>query len=244
MFNQFAVHSWFENLDRGEGEAKDYIHIHFLPARVKRGWAWQIPITDTITSVGVVAEKEIFVEGKYDQEGWFNDLAASNENLAHALRDAKPVKPFKSEADYSYVMSRFVGDGYMLIGDAARFVDPIFSSGVSVALESAKMASETIQKALAEGDVSRETLMAYETQMRSGVEVWYEFIKVYYKCLPLFTYFIQNKEYRLGLLQLLQGEVFNRDAVPVLDKMRAYVESIESADNHMLKPQLAEDIVI
>src|SRR4029077_17510762 len=55
IFDQFAVHDWFENVDKGRMDSSDYIHIYFLP--VKRGWAWQIPITDEITSMGIVAEK-------------------------------------------------------------------------------------------------------------------------------------------------------------------------------------------
>ena len=85
----------------------------------------------------------------------------------------------------------------MMVGDAARFVDPIFSSGVSVAMHSARFGSQTIQAALESGDLSEAALKPYENTLRGGVDIWYEFIRLYYKLLPLFTLFIQsNTEWR------------------------------------------------
>ncbi|HDL42108.1 MAG TPA: NAD(P)/FAD-dependent oxidoreductase, partial [Actinobacteria bacterium] len=238
IFDQFAVHAWFENVERGEGPTADYIHIYFLP--VERGWAWQIPITEEITSVGVVAEKEVFKKSGLDVEGYFKTHIEHNPEFACAMRSARRVNEFKREGDYSYSMNKFVGDGYLLVGDAGRFVDPIFSSGVSVALSGAKFAAEQISHAFEVGDVSESTLKPYERKLRSGVDVWYEFIRLYYKLLPLFTYFIQSKQHRMEVLQLLQGEVYDREEVPVLDAMRKFIESVESSGDHMFKKQLSD----
>jgi len=236
VFNQYAVHAWFEGLNKGEGEVADYIHIYFLP--VERGWVWQIPITDTITSVGVVAEKEVFAQARMGVEDYFNHHVNVNPDLARTMKDARRVNEFKSEGDYSYSMTTFAGNGYVMIGDAARFVDPIFSSGVSVACYSAKFASEQIRKAFETGDFSEAALKPYEVKLRKGVDIWYEFIRMYYRLLPLFTNFIESKKHRLEVLQLLQGEVYERGEAPVLEAMRKYIESVEQSDNHMLKSQL------
>ena len=236
IFNQYAVHAWFEGLDRGNDAAKDHIHIYFLP--VERGWVWQIPITDTITSVGVVVEREVFKQANKDLEGFFLEHIQTNDNLKKAMKNAARVNEFKTEGDYSYSMTQFAGNGYMMVGDAARFVDPIFSSGVSIALYSAKYASERIKIAFETNDFSEEVLKPYETKLRSGVSIWYEFISLYYRLLPLFTYFIASKEHRLQVLQLLQGEVFDRTQVPVLDAMRKFIETVEKSDNHIFKGKL------
>jgi len=233
IFNQYAVHAWFDNVDRGTDDTADHIHIYFLP--IERGWVWQIPITKTVTSMGVVAEKEVFKESRLDLEGYFNTYLQSNPNLAHAMRNARRVNDFKTEGDYSYSMTKFMGNGYVLIGDAARFVDPIFSSGVSIALYSAKYASERIRHAFEIGDFSEQTFLPYEIKVRKGVDIWYEFIRLYYKLLPLFTYFIRSKEHRLQVLQLLQGEVYNRSEVSVLAAMRKFIETVEKSDNHVFK---------
>lgn len=235
-FNQFAVHAWYEDVDRGPVESRDEIHIHFLP--VERGWVWQIPITDEVTSIGAVAEHRVFKGAKKDHAGWFDELVRSAPDVEHAMRDARRINDFKVEADYSYCMESFCGDGFLLIGDAARFVDPIFSSGVSVALSSAKFASERIVYAVENDDFSKAALKPYEERLRRGTSVWYEFITLYYKLLPLFTHFIQSKKHRHQVLQLLQGEVYDRQEVPVLDAMREYIEQVEKTEGHLLEPAL------
>jgi FADH2 O2-dependent halogenase len=131
-----------------------------------------------------------------------------------------------------------VGDGYLIIGDAARFVDPILSSGISVALNSGKFASEVIVEALKANDFREEVFKPYELRLRKGVEIWYEFIRLYYKLLPLFTYFVQTPKYRLQIFRLLQGEVYDRSEVPVLQAMRDYIEKVEQNENHVFRRAL------
>ncbi len=236
IFNQFAMYSWFENVDRGDERRADYVHIYFLPS--ERAWAWQIPISDTITSIGVVTEKTQFKEAKTGVEEFFHRYANSSPDLAHAMRNAKRVDEFKSEGDYSYSMEKFIGNGFMLVGDAARFVDPIFSSGISVALYSAKFAAEHIKEAFESGDFSAAAFQPYEEKLRSAVEIWYEFIRLYYKLQHIFTYFIQNEEHRQGVHRLLQGHVYDRDEVPVLNEMRKLVKAVEASETHVLKKHL------
>src|SRR5690606_18421537 len=89
IFNQYAVHAWFADLDKGNGPTADFIHIYFLP--VERGWAWQIPITETITSVGIVAEREVFRKAQMDLETYFNTYVQSNADLARAMAPARRV---------------------------------------------------------------------------------------------------------------------------------------------------------
>ena len=220
IFNQFAVHSWFEG--------------------VERGWAWQIPITSSVTSVGVVAEREVFRDSKRRIEEWFLEMAGLSPDLARAMQSAESVAPFRSEADYSYSMDQFVGDGFLMVGDAARFVDPIFSSGVSMACYSAKFASAEIVRALAAGDVSRNSLQRYETRLKAGVGIWYEFISLYYKLMHLFSHFITDDRYRLQILQLLQGEVYDREKAGVLDEMRKVIKTVEETEGHVWKPYLSD----
>jgi FADH2 O2-dependent halogenase len=236
IFNQYAVHAWFDNVDRGTDSARDHIHIYFLP--IERGWVWQIPITNETTSMGVVVERDAFRKAHLDLPMFFDEQVQTNKNLANAMRNANRVNEFKTEGDYSYSMSRFTGDGFVLIGDAARFVDPIFSSGVSIALYTAKYASEQIRKAFDTGDFSHSMFLPYEHKVRAGVNIWYEFIRLYYKLLPLFTYFISSKQHRLQVLQLLQGEVYDRAEVPVLKAMRDFITMIENSDNHVFKQSL------
>jgi flavin-dependent dehydrogenase len=238
IFDQFAVHAWYENVDKSQKDSSEYIHIFFLP--VERGWAWQIPITHEVTSMGIVAEKSVFKNARLDPAAYFQKYVDSNPDLKHAMRDAKRVNEFKLEGDYSYKMDTFTGNGFALIGDAARFVDPIFSSGVSVALYSAKYSCERIKEAFQTGDFSEAALKPYEKKLRSGTEIWYEFIRLYYKLLPAFTHFIKSKEHRIEVLRLLQGEVFDRSEVPVLDSMRKFIHTVETTPGHAFAGVLSD----
>lgn len=235
VFNQFALHTWFSGYDRGTSEKQDYIFIHFLP--LSNSWVWQIPISDTITSFGVVTQKKNFAKKKESREKFFWDCLSTQPEVFEKLKKAKQLRPFKAEGDYSYAMKQVCGDGFVLIGDAARFVDPIFSSGVSVALNSARLASQDIirafeQKSLKNGVFTRENFRVYETTLWRGTKNWYEFISLYYRLNILFTMFIRDPRYRLDVLKLLQGDVYDENEPPVLQKMRKIVTAVEQDPRH------------
>jgi flavin-dependent dehydrogenase len=235
VFNQYAVHSWFEGLDRralaNDPDQAGYIFIHFLP--LSDTWVWQIPITDTITSVGVVTQKARFKENKDDLESFFWDSVNSRPVLHDALKKAERVRPFKAEGDYSYGMRTVCQDGMVMIGDAARFVDPIFSSGVSVAMNSARLACADIIAAAQAGDFGAGRFENYVTKLRRGVSNWYEFISIYYRLNILFTAFVQDPEYRIGVLKLLQGDVYDDEEPAALVAMREFVASVENDPTHL-----------
>ena len=115
---------------------------------------------------------------------------------------------------------------------------------MSFAMHSAKFASEQIKAALAAKDVSRTALQGYEDRLKKGTKIWYEFIQLYYKLLPIFTLFIAREEYRLQVLQLLQGDVYDRDEAPVLKAMRDFIEAVEKDEKHMFRPYLDGELEI
>jgi FADH2 O2-dependent halogenase len=235
VFNQYAIHTWFDGLDRAalsvDKKQVDYILIHFLP--ISDTWVWQIPITETVTSIGVVTQKTRFREAKDDLETFFWDSVASRPELHDALRSATRVRPFKTEGDYSYGMKQICGDGYVMVGDAARFVDPIFSSGVSVALNSARIACQDIVAAASAGDFRKARFEQFETKLRRGVSNWYQFISIYYRLNILFTAFVQDPRYRLDILKLLQGDVYEDDGAGVLAEMQEIVDAVEKDPEHL-----------
>jgi 1H-pyrrole-2-carbonyl-[peptidyl-carrier protein] chlorinase len=241
QFDQMAVYSWFEDVKPPAEETKDYIHIHFLP--IERGWVWQIPIYEGVTSVGVVVEKEVFQKSGKDYEAFFEEVVQLSNNTKHILEGAKRVRPFYIEGDYSYKMKKFAGDGWMLVGDAARFVDPIFSSGVSVAVNSAKFAFEAIEEAVKTGD-SLMPLEAYNDKVQHGVAIWYEWITIYYRLQSLFTYLGRDPKNKAEMQKLLQGDVYDEDAVEVLGRMKALVKAVEDDPNHLLRKHLSDNVTV
>ncbi len=234
--DQFALHGWFTGVERGKRRTSSYTHVFFLGG--PRQWAWQVPVTEDMTSIGVVSDRDSFKASMMEVGDFFFESIKTNSALAKAVRNADSIFGIKGEVNYSYEVERLCGDGWLILGDAARFVDPVFSSGVFVAMQSAQLASVPILEGTEAGDFARERLMPYEEKMKAGAAILDEFVRLYYKLLPVFTHFVQSDDHRLGVLRLLQGEVFNRHEAPVLAEMRQFVEEVERSKDHPLRAQL------
>jgi flavin-dependent dehydrogenase len=234
VFDQYALHTWFEGYDRSAFARKaamcDYIFIHFLP--MTNTWVWQIPISGEVTSVGVVTQRKHFANRRDSREAFFWDSVRSRPELGSNLAAARQLRPLKEEGDYSYAMRQLAGDRLVLVGDAGRFVDPIFSTGVSIAVNSARFATRDIVAALEAGDLRRERFHDFEATIGRGTRNWYRFISVYYRLNILFSAFIQDPRYRLDVLKLLQGDVYDEDEPAVLAEMRAIVTDVERDPRH------------
>src|SRR6185295_6838428 len=100
-------------------------------------------------------------------------------------------------------------------------------TGVSIALNSARFASRDIIEAAKTGDYRKESFATFEATIRRGVKNWYDFITLYYRLNVLFTAFIQDPRYRLDVLKLLQGDVYDEDRPEVLEKMQETVTQVE-----------------
>jgi FADH2 O2-dependent halogenase len=235
VFDQYAIHTWFEDYDRGtvapRDGLRDYIYVHFLP--ITNSWIWQIPITDTVTSIGVVTQKKYFKGSKESREQFFWDCIKTRPELHEALRASTQLRPLREEGDYSYAMKQLADDRIVLIGDAGRFVDPIFSTGVSIAMNCARFAHKDVLKAFETGNFSRTAFDTYESTLRRGTRNWYRFISVYYRLNVLFTAFVRDPRYRLDVLKLLQGDVYDEEEPAVLTKMRSIVRAVESNPDHV-----------
>jgi FADH2 O2-dependent halogenase len=236
--DQFALHAWFLNVDRGRRGTEAYTHVYFIPQL--RGWAWCAPINDEVTSIGLVAAKTTYQTSGKSVEDFFTGALAMNRALAKATRAAVRINDLKGEANYSYRLERVCGDGWLAVGDAARFIDPIFSSGVGVAMHGARAAAERIQAALEADDVSRDFFLPYEAHLAASAAVWEEFIALFYRLLPAFTQVIQSPAHRLGALRLIQGEARPDADGRVLDEMRKIVRAVELSEDHALRAELME----
>ena len=241
VFDQFALHAWFLDVDRGKRATADYTHIFFLPEL--RGWAWQAPINAEITSVGLVTDRSkygVYQEADVGIEEFFSEGLEKNRALAKATQGAIRINELKGEANYSYRLDQVCGDGWLAVGDAARFTDPVFSSGVSVAMHDARRAAQSIQAALERGDCGRDAFLSYEDKLRADAAIWDDFIRLFYRLLPSFTEVIESPEHRASVLRLIQGEVDADSDARVLEEMRRLIASVEAADDHALRNELMD----
>jgi len=234
-FNQYAVHTWFKGVERSDKE-NDNTAIHFLP--ISNSWVWQIPIDKNTTSIGLVAQKEHFIKGKSDIDKFFWDMIESRPEFYEKLKAASQINEFKVEGDYSYSMKKLTDDRMLLIGDASRFVDPIFSSGINIAIQSSRFAAKDILKALQKNSFAVEEFTEYEKIVSRGSKNWHDFITLYYRLNVMFTYFVNKPEYRIDVLKFLQGDVYDEDEPLLITTMKKFVEGIENNPKHPLHEHL------
>jgi flavin-dependent dehydrogenase len=223
VFNQFCIFSWFTGVQPNPPGYEGMLFLHFLD--LERSWAWQIPMRNGVTSVGVVTDKKDFQKSGRTGEEFFQSLVGLNRSFEHYMRHAERIRPWWIEADYSYEIEQLVGPGWMLIGDALRFVDPVFSNGVDVAMFSANYAFDTIEEVL-KGRDEAEAFRDYDRRVGSGVQAWYDLIALFYKLRNLFTAFAVRKRYRERVVRILQGNLYQPEA---LARAREMIDIMEDS---------------
>lgn len=236
-FNQYSIWSWFRGVKPAPPGYEGMVIFHFLG--LERAWAWQIPLRNGVDSVGVVTAKEDFQKSGKSPDEFFDSLVKRSRTFEFVMKDAERTRPWWIEADYSYQMETAVGAGWLLVGDAFRFVDPIFSSGVDVALYSANYAYEAIVKSWA-GTDEEVAFKEYERTVNEGVDIWYETTNMFYKLQALFGRFALIRKNREDVARALQGNPYQPEnrarARRMLDEMRESYEQIMADPNNLLRP--------
>ena len=173
-----AIFGHFEGVFRNGGKAEGHITI----ARFANGWFWLIPLAGGRTSVGVVLpSRDAGLSSGRRLEDIFNDAVQSNDEVCSRLHRAKIIVPLRATGDYSWKFSRFATPRILLTGDAAGFVDPIFSSGVMLALKSAVLAAEYIIRA-SESDrsLTRWECFSYTREVTGWMQQYSRIIRSFY----------------------------------------------------------------
>ena len=173
-----AIFSHYTNVPRLEGPRPDDIR---LLARSDAGWFWIIPISKELTSVGVVLPKALYRRlANGSSEETLNKAIADTPSVAKLMREARREWPVRVEKDFSYSASAYAGDRWILAGDAGSFLDPVFSTGVSIAMESGIEAAAELHRALARNDFSASSFAAFSRRQRKRFESFRRFVVGFY----------------------------------------------------------------
>lgn len=176
FFKNLAIFGYFENACRLTGEVEGNI----LSSAFRDGWFWFIPLHDGTTSVGAVVDAKRFAgEVGGDPGPLYRQLIDSCEAVSERLREATLVSPVRVIRDYSYCSQRFHGPGYLMAGDAACFIDPVFSTGVHLACLSGFLASRTLD-AILNGNDGDEEKQKYDKRYRAAFERYLNFLYFFY----------------------------------------------------------------
>ncbi len=174
-----AIYAHYSGIPRPGGERPTDIR---LISRADAGWFWLIPIDARLTSVGVVLPLALYrgLE-RGSPEAMLERAIAETPVMAELLSQATREWPVRVENDLSYTASAYAGDRWLLVGDAASFLDPVFSTGVQIALESGIEAAQALDLAFAAGDFSARRFRRFERRQRERFRMFRKFVLAFYK---------------------------------------------------------------
>jgi flavin-dependent dehydrogenase len=209
QLNKVAVWTYYQDALRDPGIDEGATTVAYVP---EKGWFWYIPQHNRMISVGVVAEgKYLTREGVKAPEAIFKREVEQNQWIKQHLAGGKQTGPYFITSEYSHHSRHCGTDGLLLVGDAFCFLDPVFSSGVMLALKSGVLAADAVHQGLVEGDLAPGRFAEYAQTLRTGVENMRKLVYAFYD--PKFSFRTLTNKYpdATGLVtDCLSGDV-NKD---------------------------------
>ena len=219
-----SIYAYYEGATRDTGRNAGATVIIHMPDR--NGWFWFIPLSNDVASIGVVAPPSYLFAGRGDDSlATLEKEIAGCPGIASRLAQARRVSQVYVTGDSSFRAKRAAGDGWVLVGDAFGFLDPVYSSGVMLALKSGEFAADAIHEGLQTGDVSGERIGAFAPKLVDGMQLIRQLIYAFYDRRFSFREFLQaHPQYHDHLVRILIGDVFKNDLGEMFDAMRPYVD--------------------
>jgi len=175
--NKIAVWTYYKGAMRDPGVDEGATTVAYVP---DKGWFWYIPLPGDLLSVGIVAEKDYLYRDTHDLKTIFHREVAVNKWIEQHLAVGQQVGEYRVTGEYSYRSRHCAGDGLLLIGDAFAFLDPVFSSGVFLALRSGEMGADAADAAISAGDCSASRFRDYGEQLCKGIESMRRLVYTFY----------------------------------------------------------------
>jgi len=215
QLNKGAVWTYFKGAHRTEG--RDGGATLVIQVEDKKGWFWYIPLHDDITSCGVVGDFDyLFKNRGTDHEKIFWEEVARCPGVKERVEGAEIVDRFRATKDYTYKSKQVSGNGWVLIGDAFGFLDPLYSSGVLLALKSGSLAADTIVEGLKTGDTSQEKLGEWGPDFVAGMQRMRRLVLEYYDGLSFGKFIRRFPNHQGDVTDLLIGDLFRPERENVL----------------------------
>jgi flavin-dependent dehydrogenase len=219
-----ALWTYWKGATRGMGRDEGATLV--IQTEGKKGWFWYIPLHDDITSVGVVADADYLFrerETKEPEAIYFEEVSRAP-GLQPLLANATRSDMFRIQKEYSYRATKAAGDGWCLIGDAFGFLDPLYSSGLLLAMTSGSMAADAIDDALKANDTSEAMLRKWEKPYLQGMNRIRRLVCEFYDGLSFGRFIRKHPHLKGTVTDVLIGDVF-KDEVdvlwPLIDELRA-----------------------
>ena len=234
--NTAALYGHFRGVERRTGAIEGYISVHLADD----GWFWMIPLPDDVMSVGFVGNPSAFKGRNGSPRDLFLQRVAASPTVSARMRRAELLSEVSGTGNYSYSCDRSFGDGYLMIGDAFAFLDPVFSSGVLLAMTAGEMGAAVAETWLADPARGREAAARMEREVRHSMArlAWLVHRINDPALRMLFMRPTNRLRMRDGLVSLLAGNLRARrdQALPVLAFKSVYYVASALVRTGLLKP--------
>jgi flavin-dependent dehydrogenase len=235
VLKKAAIWTYWKGAKRDAGRDEGATLV--MQTKGKAGWFWFIPLQDDIVSVGVVAPFDYLFKGRDSKELeaiYFEEVERCL-GVQPRIAAAERVAPFSAAKEYSYRSRQVAGDGWVLVGDAFGFLDPLYSSGILLALISGAKAADAISAGLAAGDTSAAQLGVWGPDYTAGMDRMRKLVCQFYDGLN-FGKFVREHPGRKGLItDVLIGDLFKPD----IDALWPLMEGMQAAEMAAGEPAAA-----
>ena len=225
-----AIWTYYKNAERDPGPNGGATLI--LHTSHKQSWFWYIPLSNDITSVGLVGDRDFLLKGRGSSAEVYAEELAQCSALVRRLENAEQTDQFHVTKEFSFTTKQHAGDGWVLVGDASGFIDPIYSSGVFFALKTGEMAADAIVAGLRNNDTSAATLGNWSECFLYGYQWIRKLVHAYYINEFSFGRFMKDHPQHLGnLTDLLIGRVFHPGAGEIFQDLEPELAKIKNMSN-------------
>ena len=222
VLNKGAIWTYWEGAYRDQGKDEGATIVIQTPS--KNGWFWYIPLHDNTVSVGVVAPFDYLFKGRGPYAETYEQEVAACPAVQERVANAKRATGYFATKDYSYRATEVAGDGWVMVGVAFGFLDPLYSSGVLLALRSGEQAADAICEGLAKGDTSKAQLGKWGPAFNEGVDRMRRLVCEYYDGFS-FGRFVRSFPHLRGkVTDLLIGDLFTDKVDVVWQPMESLYE--------------------
>jgi flavin-dependent dehydrogenase len=231
---KIAIWTYFKGAMRDPGLDEGATTVAYLP---NKGWFWYIPLSGDMVSVGIVAEHDYLFDGSTkDLAEIFNREVKNNRWIEEHLSQGEQEGEYRVTGEFSYRNKFCAIDGLVLAGDALGFLDPVFSSGVFLALKSGVMLADAADLALKKGDLSAATFEQYGKSMRDSIETMRKIVYAFYdEGFSFKDLVMKGDDMRSDLTDCLVGNVDDNDFSSLFTAMSKLAELPEPIEHGLAK---------
>jgi flavin-dependent dehydrogenase len=215
-----AIWTYFKGAAREAGKHGGATLV--LHTKSQQCWFWYIPLSKDVTSVGLVGDNDYILKTRSSPGDAYCEELSNCPAVAKRIKDAEMLGEFHVAKEFSYTSRQHAGNGWVLVGDAFGFIDPIYSSGVFFALKTGELAADAVVEGIATGQLDEAQLGGWTDEFKEGAQWVRKLVDAFYtKDFSFGQFMKQHPEHMPGMTDILIGRIFHEQAGDLFDDMES-----------------------